>query len=108
MTQRNSPARAAMLAERAAEQRLRIPRRTAVPHKGSLSTRGQPGETWRTKRWTMARWRALSEATDEKLWANAALAEWDVAFFHGRSLHLRKHLSAHPNDGCARAALERL
>lgn len=50
MTQRNSPERKAMLAERAAEQRGRSVRFTRVPGKPRLSTRGERGESWRTKK----------------------------------------------------------
>lgn len=106
--QRNSPERADMLADRADEQRRRVPRITRTVSKPRFSKRGEPGQTWRTKAWTPARWRDLSEILDGSLWANADLAERDNDRFriaHGR---LGLHLAAHPHDGCARAALDRL
>lgn len=56
MTQRNSPECKAMLADRAAEQRGRTAGFRPMPQRSKrFSTRGERGETWRTKRWTEAR-----------------------------------------------------
>lgn len=96
-----------MLAARAVEQRSRLPRFTRIASKGRLSTRGEVGETWRTKRWTPARWRDLSQSLDEK-WANFDLSERDNSRFDAASKRLRGHLVSHPGDGCAQAALDRL
>lgn len=59
--------RAAMLADRAQEQRSRVPRFTPMPARRSLSTRGERAETWRTKRHTPARLRDIEEARKQKL-----------------------------------------
>ena len=60
---RNSPARAAMLADRATAQLMRmLPRFTPIPGRPSLSTRGQRTASWLTKAHTPSRIRDMKEA----------------------------------------------
>lgn len=100
---RNSPERADMLATRAEEQRRRINRVTPIASKRSLSTRGEPGQTWRTKRWTAARWRDL-DAIEKP---NLDLAEQLDDRFRPMLAILKAHLLSHPNDTTARVALSK-
>jgi len=54
-----------MLAARAEAREARVPRFTPVPSQRRLSTRGQPGQSWRTKRWTLARKKQRGEDLSE-------------------------------------------
>lgn len=62
MTQQNSPERAARMALRAYAQYTREPGFTPSPRRRRRSTRGQVGESWRTKKWTASRLRDRAEA----------------------------------------------
>ena len=66
MPQRNTPERRNMLAVRAAAAVLAIPGFTASPRRRRYSTRGERGETWRTKKWTPAHLRDRAEALHPK------------------------------------------
>lgn len=55
-----------MLAARAEAREARVPRFTPVPSRRRLSTRGQVGQSWRTKRWTAYR----LQSRDEHLYPN--------------------------------------
>ena len=61
MTQRNSEARALMLAERIAARRMRNGSTQFMPARKGLSTRGERGQTWRTKAHTPSRLKDLAE-----------------------------------------------
>lgn len=61
MTQRNSEERAAMLAERIRLRRMRTGRAQYMPARRSFSTRGERGQTWRTKKHTPSRKKDLAE-----------------------------------------------
>lgn len=61
MTQRNSEARAFMLAERIAARRMRNGAAQYMPVRKSLSTRGERGQTWLTKKHTPSRLKDLAE-----------------------------------------------
>lgn len=50
-----------MLAARAKAREARRPGFTPVASQRRLSDRGQPGQSWRTKRWTPARIKARDE-----------------------------------------------
>lgn len=62
MTQRNSNERAAMLAERIRLRRMRHGRAQYMPARRSLSTRGERGRPWLTKKHTPSRLRDMAEA----------------------------------------------
>ncbi len=53
--QRNSASRAAMLATRIANRRIRVGGKTEVPGRVSLSSRGERTESWMTKKHTPSR-----------------------------------------------------
>lgn len=64
--QRNSEERAAMLAERARRQRERFNSFTPVLARTRLSTRGERGRPWLTKKHTASRVRDMCEALAPK------------------------------------------
>jgi hypothetical protein len=55
-------ARAHMLEMRRLEQVARVPRFTPMPARPNLSTRGERGKPWLTKKHTPARKKAMQEA----------------------------------------------
>jgi len=61
MAQRNSPDRADMLAERIRLRRMRTGLPEYMPARASLSTRGDRGRPWLTKKHTPARLQAMHE-----------------------------------------------
>lgn len=105
--QRNSEDRAAMLADRAAEQRRRVPRFTPVPAKARFSTRGERAQTWRTKAWTPARWRDLQALDAAGPGPNFHLLSMLDDRIMPSVARLKAHLAANPNDTAAKAALYR-
>lgn len=101
---RNSPDRAAMLADRRRDQESRTGAVLRPGAKRSLSTRGEAGQSWRTKRWTNARWKDL-DALEQ---ANFDLGSRLQVNFDARRDRLRPHIAMHPNDFGAKSALDRL
>lgn len=61
MAQRNSEVRADMLAERIRLRRMRTGLPQYMPARKSLSTRGERGQTWLTKKHTPSRLKDLAE-----------------------------------------------
>lgn len=71
MTQRNSEARADMIADRIRNRNARTGQPQYMPARKNLSTRGERGQTWRTKAHTASRLKDLAEHRERLAKASA-------------------------------------